>query len=74
MKNQESKNTLPYPFCKKKRGGSYDDDDDDDGEGVSSGMRDGKCSNCGAWMDSYGIIHKAKCPGGFHDDEKCPVK
>jgi DNA-directed RNA polymerase subunit RPC12/RpoP len=37
-------------------------------------MRDGKCGECGAWMDSYGTIHKAKCQGGFHDEEKCPVK
>jgi hypothetical protein len=37
-------------------------------------FKDGKCGDCGAWMDSYGIIHKANCPGGFHDEEKCPVK
>lgn len=37
-------------------------------------IKDGKCSNCGAWMDSYGTIHKANCSGGFHDEEKCPVK
>ena len=72
MKNQ-SKDVLPCPFCKKKRGGSYDDDEEDEDE-APSGMKDGKCLKCGAWMDSYGIIHKAKCPGGFHDDEKCPVK
>jgi hypothetical protein len=37
-----------------------------------SEMRDGKCSGCGAWVDSYGIIHRPKCQGGFH--EECPGK
>lgn len=38
----------------------------------SNDMKDGKCPDCGAWTDSYGILHRAKCPGGFHDE--CPVK
>jgi len=33
-------------------------------------MRDGKCRACGAWMDSYGIVHAEGCQGGFH--EECP--
>lgn len=70
MKNQGNKDVLACPFCKGKKRESWDDEDDE----TPSGMKDGKCSNCGAWMDSYGIIHKAKCPGGFHEDEKCPVK
>lgn len=37
-----------------------------------SEMRDGKCLDCGAWADSYGIVHRAKCQGGFH--EACSVK
>lgn len=34
-------------------------------------MKDGKCQSCGAWMDSYGIVHAEGCQGGFH--EECPV-
>lgn len=71
MKSKGNKDVLACPFCKGKKRDSWDDEDDDE---TPSGMKDGKCPNCGAWMDSYGIIHKAKCPGGFHEDEKCPVK
>ena len=35
-------------------------------------MKEGKCPNqkCGAWTDSYGLLHRGGCPGGFH--EECP--
>jgi hypothetical protein len=26
-----------------------------------------KCE-CGAWKDSYGLIHQEDCQGGFHED------
>ena len=37
-------------------------------------MRDGKCRECGAWTDSYGIVHAECCSGGFHEEEGCPCE
>jgi len=71
MKNMENSDVLACPFCKKSK---KRDPWDDEGDETPSGMKNGKCLNCGAWMDSYGIIHKAKCSGGFHEDGECPVK
>jgi hypothetical protein len=31
-------------------------------------MASAKCGGCGAWMDSYGLIHGEDCQGGFHED------
>jgi len=36
-------------------------------------MKDGKCRECGAWTDSYGLIHAECCEGGFHEGE-CPCE
>jgi len=38
---------------------------------TSEELKDGKCQECGAWTDSYGILHRKNCSGGFH--EECPA-
>jgi hypothetical protein len=35
-------------------------------------MKDGKCPGCGAWTDSYGLVHAEVCQGGYH--EVCSVE
>ena len=34
-------------------------------------LKDGKCAECGAYTDSYGLFHRKGCKG-FH--EECPDK
>lgn len=38
-------------------------------------MKSGRCLECRAWTDSYGIVHAECCSGGFHEGEEgCPCE
>jgi len=47
----------------------------ENGNGRSDVLKNGKCLECGAWTDSYGLVHDQCCSGGFHEEEgKCPCE